>query len=325
MKRVALFGATGAIGKSIAHALSSEGRGYRVVGRSRPALEQTFATDPMLDLFAEIVTWNPDEDASIRAAARGIDTLIYLVGVPYDQFHLHPLLMRRTIDAAVAEGVERIVLIGTVYPYGRPAAARVTESHPRDPHTYKGRMRKEQEDALLDADAAGRVRATILRLPDFYGPGVDKSFLHSLFEAAAKGGKADLVGPIDVPHEFVFVPDVGPVVTALAQSSAAYGRWWNLAGPGTITQREIVHQVFALAGRKPNFRVAGKMSLRLLGLFNPLLRELVEMHYLLTTPVLMDDSALTHLVGDIRKTPYAEGIERTLAHYRLLQHSDSRS
>ena len=49
-----------------------------------------------------------------------------------------------------------------------------------------------------------------------------------------------------------------------------------------------------------------------MGLFNPLMRELVEMHYLLTTPVLMDDSALHNLLGKIRKTPYDEGLRLSL-------------
>jgi hypothetical protein len=56
--------------------------------------------------------------------------------------------------------------------------------------------------------------------------------------------------------------------------------------------------------------------LRVLGLFNPLLREMVEMHYLLTEPVIMDDSALSALIGPIAKTPYPEGIRQTLAAMR---------
>jgi hypothetical protein len=52
--------------------------------------------------------------------------------------------------------------------------------------------------------------------------------------------------------------------------------------------------------------------LRLLGLFNPMLRELVEMHYLMTQPVIMDDSALHGLLGPVAKTPYAEGIRQSL-------------
>jgi hypothetical protein len=67
-----------------------------------------------------------------------------------------------------------------------------------------------------------------------------------------------------------------------------------------------------MMGAKPRLRVAGKNTLRLLGLFNPLMRELVEMHYLLTTPVLLDDSGLRHLLGEVRKTPYDDGLQLSL-------------
>jgi hypothetical protein len=53
--------------------------------------------------------------------------------------------------------------------------------------------------------------------------------------------------------------------------------------------------------------------LRVIGLFNPLMREMVEMHYLLTEPLIMDDSALQGLIGPIGKTPDAEGIRQSLA------------
>jgi nucleoside-diphosphate-sugar epimerase/protein-tyrosine phosphatase len=310
--KIALLGATGAIGHSISLALDATGETYRVIGRDPKRLQSFLRANPKI----ETATWNPDEPASVRSAVRGVDTLVYLVGVPYHQFQLHPGLMRKTVDAAIAEGVQRIVLIGTVYPYGLPLTRPVNESHPRNPHTYKGRMRKAQEDILLAADKEGKLRATILRLPDFYGPGVEASFLASLFRAAAHGGTANMVGPIDTPHEFVYVPDVGPVVLALAQNPKAYGTWWNLAGAGSITQREIADRVFAMAGRPPKLRVAGKLSLRLLGLFDPLLRELVEMHYLLTNPVLLNDDALNNLIGPIRKTAYEEGLRECLEYAR---------
>lgn len=312
MGKIALFGAAGAIGRSIADALRTKGEAYRVVGRNRERLVETFGSDPK----AEIVTWDPSDAASVRAAARGVDTLIYLVGVPYDHFELHPVTMRQTLAGAIAEGVKRVVLIGTVYPYGVPVTEKVSEEHPRNPPTFKGKMRKEQEDLLLAAHAAGEIQAAVLRLPDFYGPGVESSFLDGMFKAAANGKTADMVGPIDTPHEFVFVPDVGPVVLALADKPEAYGRWWNLAGAGVTTQRQMAEQAFALVGRKPKTRVLGKLGLRLIGLFQPFMKELVEMHYLQTTPVLMDDSALIALLGDVHKTSYAEGVRLSVESYR---------
>lgn len=308
MPRIALFGAAGAIGRSIASAIGAQGRPYRVVGRSEASLRKIFGSDPL----AEIVTWDPDSPASVEAAARGVDTLIYLVGVNYTQFELHPELMRKTLVGAISAGVRQILLIGTVYPYGLPHTTPVREDHPRAPHTFKGRMRKAQEDLLMQAHSEGRIRATVLRLPDFYGPGVEASLLHGAIKAAVQGGTADMIGPLDRPHEFVFVPDVGPVVARLIDTPAAFGRIWHLAGAGVTTQQTLVAEMERQTGRKLKTRVAGKTMLRLIGLFNPFMRELVEMHYLQTQPVIMDDSALQQLIGPIEKTTYAEGIRRAL-------------
>jgi nucleoside-diphosphate-sugar epimerase len=306
MAKIALFGAAGAIGNSIASALRTNQQPYRVVGRSRDSLQRDFVSDPL----AEIVTWNPDDLSSVILAAKDIDTIVYLVGVPYDHFELHPQLMRKTLEGAIAAGVPRLLLIGTVYPYGLAQVNPVREDHPRNPHTFKGRMRKEQEDLLLAADAAGKIHGGVLRIPDFYGPGVDKSFLHMIFVAAAKGTRAQVIGPVDTPHEYVFAPDVGAVVARLIDNPAAYGRWWHLAGTGTITTREVVNRAFALTGHKPRMLVAGKTTLRLMGLFNPLMREMVEMNYLQTSPLVLDDSALRGLLGEIEKTSYEQGIRR---------------
>src|SRR5262245_43954785 len=306
MDTIALVGATGAIGKSVAAALRQKGRPYRVIGRSRTALEKTFGGDAL----ADIAVWDPDNEQSIRYVLRGVAAVVYMVGVPYTDFHLHPILMRRVIDAAIAEQVDRLLLIGTLYVFGRPQTEFVTEDHPREPHTYKGRKRKEQEDIVLAAHATGKIKTTVLRLPDFYGPGVERSLLSDLFLAVRQNRKAKLIGPVDLPHEFVFVPDVGPVVAKLLDTPAAFGRAWNLGGAGATTQLELARMAF---GGTPRYMAAGKMMLRLLGLFDPVLREFVEMHYLLTDPLIVDDSALQQLLGGVAKTPYSEGVRRSLA------------
>ena len=307
--KVGLFGAAGAIGQSIATALGAAGRDYRVIGRSRGSLEAAFGQDP----HAEIATWDPDEPASIAAAAQGLQTAIYLVGVPYHQFEMHPPLMEKTLAGLSAAGVERLILIGTVYPYGRARSQPVTENHPREPHTFKGQMRLAQENLVLEAHGRHGLSTLVLRLPDFYGPGVERSFLNGVFESAARGTRAQMIGPIDVPHEFVFVPDVGPVVETLTRTPEAYGRWWHLAGAGTITQREVAAKAYALAGREPRLMVVGKPMLRVLGLFNPILREMVEMNYLMSEPLVLDDRALQALIGPIKKTSYDEGIRLAFA------------
>lgn len=308
MEKIALVGATGAIGNSIAHALQIEGRPWRAIARSQPALQQQFGADRN----AELMTWNPDNEQSIEAALQGIDTVVYMVGVNYWQFELHPVLLGRTLEAAIRAGVKHFVLIGTVYPYGLPQTERVREDHPRQPNSVKGAHRKAQEDLLLAAHAAGRIQGTVLRLPDFYGPGVDKSLLDGVFKAAVAGKTADMIGPIETDHEFVFVPDVGPVVLKLIAEPQAFGRVWHFAGAGVTSQRAMAEQIFATAGHKLRTRAIGKTALRVMGWFNPFMRELVEMHYLQTQPVIMDDSALQALIGPLHKTSYQDGIRLTV-------------
>jgi hypothetical protein len=38
----------------------------------------------------------------------------------------------------------------------------------------------------------------------------------------------------------------------------------------------------------------------------------VEMNYLLTDPLILDDSALSALLGGLKKTPLREGLQRSL-------------
>jgi len=311
----ALFGATGSVGKALAAKLAKLGRRFRVVGRSEDRLRHDFGLyEPLVEYCAADLS---DSAAAARAAA-SIDIIFYTVGVPYSQFEQHPKLTRVALGAAAAAGVRHYVHLSTVYPYGVPQEEFVSESHPRNPRAFKGRMRKEQEDLVLAADNPNGMRPTILRPPDFYGPDSKLSYVRAIFDAALKGGTANVIGPIDTPHEFIFVPDLAETLIALSEKEEAYGKAWNVAGPGQITTRQFAELVFGAVHQKPRLRVAGKFMLRILGLFNPFLREVIEMHYLWITPVKLDDRRLRQLLPNLHKTHYADGIRLTIDAMRNL-------
>src|SRR5215469_17128273 len=304
---VALFGGSGTISQPLTPLFPT--RPFRIVGRSQTQLASAFAAYPSADL----AVWDPANPKTTAAVLEGIQTLVYLVGVPYTDFRLHPILFEQVLSAAIHQGVERCVLVGTVYPFGLAQTSLVREDHPRNPHTFKGQMRKQQEDILLTADAAGRIRGTILRLPDFYGPNVDRSYLTSLFQAAARQKTAQLIGPLNTPHEFTYIPDAAQILFRLIQEDGAYGHTWNLAGSGKITLAEVVKLVESITGKPVRKFIVGKRMLQLVGLFNPLLTEVAEMHYLITQPLFLDDRALTNLLGPLNKTSYEEGVRASLA------------
>ncbi len=306
--KAAIFGAAGAIGPQVAAEFDRRGVPFRVVGRKRAKLEAAFGAMRS----AEIFDADLGDLRSASAAARGIDTIIYSLGLPYPSHGIFPGLMRTTLQAAVAMQVKRIVLVSNVYSYGVPRTVRVAETHPRLPQARKGQYRKEQEDLVLDAQKRGDTYGLVIRLPDFYGPGAENSLANPIFHAAIEGRTANWLGPVNTAHEFVYVPDTGPVIVDLASSADAYGEAWNYGGPGAINSLDFITRVYRAAGRAPKYRTAGVGLIKMIGWFNPLFREFPEMLYLQETPVLLDDSKLLAKFPLTAKTPYDVGIRKTL-------------
>lgn len=303
---IAIFGAAGAIGRVALPELLARGHHVRLVGRDRAKLEA------MAGGRADIVTADLSYLAAARSAAEGMDAVLYAVGLPYHHSAQYPPLMRIAVDAARAAGVRQFLLISTLYPYGRAQTALVAETHPREPHTIKGRNRKAQAEIVLGAHDPAGMRTLVLVLPDFYGPTADLSYAKEIFDAAMTGRAANIIGPVDVPHEYIYVPDVAPVIGELFAPPDAFGSTYHVAGAGTITTRDFIAETERAAGTPIKTLVANKSLLRLLGLFNPLMRELVEMHYLFTDPVVLDDAKLRALLPGLPTTPYATGIRATL-------------
>lgn len=299
-----IFGAAGAIGRAVAAEAKRRGIPTRVVGRRASALKRAFGEDHE-QVAADLA--NTDD---AKRAATNLDAIVYAVGVPYNHFELHPVLMQRAVEAASAQDVRKLIVISNVYSYGMPTTTPVDETHPRNPQTYKGRMRKQQEDVALAANASS-LKTLVLRLPDFFSADAENSTAGEIFKAACDGKPAPVFAPIDRPHEWSYTPDVAPVVLDLCARDDVYGTAYNLAGPGTLTTREFASRIYQQFNQELKLRVVTTSTLRVIGLFNPILREFVEMQYLQSNPVILDDAKLTHTLGSIRKTGYADGIAQT--------------
>ena len=201
--------------------------------------------------------------------------------------------------------------------YSEPFGERVSEEHPREPGTVKGRIRRKQEDSVLAAHVPGSFATGVLRVADLYGPIVEASHLWSSFQAASRGGVAQVLAPVDRPHEFVFVPDAAEAIARLLEADAAWegpaGQSWNLGGPGVSSIQALAGEIFAAAGKTVQLKAPNRWRLGYVRAINPYIRELGEMQYLLERPLLLDDEKLAALLGELPKTPYGEGIRRTLA------------
>lgn len=303
MGKIAILGAAGATGKAVARELARRAETVRTVGRHAQRLEAAFGSLPVERLAADLETTD-----GAAAAVEGVDTAVMTLGLPYTDFRRYPALMRNVVEASERAGVRRLLLVTNIYAYGPPRAEWIDERHPREPVAFKGRMKLEQECIL---EAAAEMQWIILRLPDFFGPEAELSYAKMIFDSAQRGRKANLFSPADTPHQFVYTGDVGPVVADLLARSDGWNEAYNFAGSGIITVEEFARRVYQLAGNPYRRRLAGPGIIRLLGLFQPMMREFAEMHYLQSTPVNLTDEKLVRHLGAVGRSSYDDGIAAT--------------
>ena len=283
-RKIALLGAAGAIGQSIAGCLAP---GRPPVSRGGPFVRATGPNCSATIRWPRSYTWNPDDPDRCVLLRMDIDSIVYLVGVNYWQLASSHASDGK--DAGRSRGRRRqaLVLIGTVYPYGRARTEGYEE--PAGTPYLQGQDAKGKEDLLLEATRPAASRPPYSGYPTSTPASTRASSTPPSWRTT--GGAANLAD-LGTPHEFVFVPDVGSGGRASARhpGGLADRPARHLAGAGVTSQQAMVDEIARQAGRPVKVRAAGKWLLRVFGLFNPFMREMVEMHYLLTEPSDQDDA-----------------------------------
>jgi nucleoside-diphosphate-sugar epimerase len=250
-----------------------------------------------------------------REACAGASVVYFCVQPAYTEWpeRFPPLLEGAIEGAAAADAV--LVAAENLYAYG-PVEGPLVEDLPYEPVGPKGRTRAAMARTLLDAHEAGRVRATIGRASDFYGPGVtDSTVGERVFARALAGKPVYLVGDPDAAHTYTYVEDFGDALVTLGAEEAAHGEAWHVPNPETLSTREFVRRVFERAGTEVRIRTVPGWLFRVVAQFNPTLREVRELLYEFEEPFVVDHSKYEAAFG-AEPTPHREAIEATLAWYR---------
>jgi nucleoside-diphosphate-sugar epimerase len=228
---------------------------------------------------------------------------------------LFPPLQAGVLEGA-ASAEAKLIAMENLYMYGLTAGRPLTEDLPHAPNTRKGAVRARMSEELMEAHKSGRVRVAIGRASDFFGPRVLASAAgEQVFGRAVQGKSAQLAGDPDQPHTYTYVPDVGRGLAILGEHEEALGRAWHLPNPETLTTRQFVEAIFEEVGKPARIQAAPKILLRAMGLFNPGMREMIEMLYEFEEPFVVDDSRFERAFGE-QATPLREAIRETVRWYR---------
>jgi nucleoside-diphosphate-sugar epimerase len=171
-------------------------------------------------------------------------------------------------------------------------------------------------EELMEAHKSGKVRVAIGRASDFFGPRVLASAAgEQVFGRAVQGKSAQVAGDPDQPHTYTYAPDIGRGLVVLGEREEALGRAWHLPNPETLTTRRFVETIFEEVGKPARVQAAPKIVLRAMGLFNPGIRETIEMLYEFEEPFVVDDSRFEQAFGE-QATLLREAIRETVRWYR---------
>jgi nucleoside-diphosphate-sugar epimerase len=308
MARHVIFG-TGAIGLAALDALLRRGETVRMVNRSGTAR----VPDDI-----EVVGGNAADPQFTIHVTRGAQVIYQTLNPPYERWvEEFPALQAGVLAAAETHGA-RLVSMENVYMYGRPAGRPLTETRDYNAHTKKGKLRGRMATELLDAHQAGKVTVAIGRASDYFGPGggAQSNLGDRVFPAAMSGKTASVLGDPDQPHTYTYIPDIGEGLAVLGEHPDAPGQVWHLPNdPDTRTTRELVDLVYQHAGQgRARLRRLPPLLLRTLGLFNPTMRELLEMQYQFEEPFIVDSNKIAAKLG-VQATPIGKALGHTLSSY----------
>lgn len=301
-----VLGGTGGVGSAVVAAVVARGKPARVVTRSGAG----HVPDDVQRVAADVSRLD-----EARSACRGATHIYFCVNPPYTRWATEfPPLLEGAIAAARAAGA-KLIMADNLYVYPR-ANQPLTEDMPWDPPSRKGAVRKAMDERLMAAHQSGAIRAVIGRASDFYGPETLNSAVlgERFFSAYLAGKTVSWIGQLDQPHTFSYIKDVGRGLVTLALRDEAVGQAWHIPAE-PLTGRQLLDLAFAAGGRRARVREVSGRALSLLGLFNPLLREVAEMAYQFDRPFLMDGSKFTRAFGGA-PTPHREAVAATVEWFR---------
>jgi nucleoside-diphosphate-sugar epimerase len=120
-------------------------------------------------------------------------------------------------------------------------------------------------------------------------------------------------GPLDVVHEWAYVPDVVETLVRLAALRDKFSGFETFGFSGhAVTGQDFVEAVAKAAGRRLAVKQINWLMMRTVGSIWAMGRELSEIGYLWREPHRIDGSRLRAAIGDVPHTPLATAVAEAL-------------
>jgi nucleoside-diphosphate-sugar epimerase len=306
MTTIAVLGANGRLSRTVARAFLDAG--YDVI-----AVTRTGKPLPELN-SARCVAADASNGESLTAATKGAQIIFNGLNPLYTEWEQLVLPMARNVIAACKANEALHLFPGNVYGYGSPMPVELMEDTPMRPTNSKGRIRVEMERMFAEEAAReGGVQTIVLRAGDFFGGTGTGSWFDQASISKLSKGVFTAAGPENLIHEWAYLPDLAKAFVKLADNRQRLNRFENLNFPSqAMTELQLKSAIEAAIGKKLKLAHLPWWLLRVLGLFQPMMRELVKMSYLRFEPHRLTSTRLARLIGEIPHTPLEQAVRDAL-------------
>ena len=303
-----VLGASGGIGSALVEELVERGHRVRAVSRSG----DTTGIEGVEGVNADVSTTE-----GVKVAVAGAAVVYHAAQPDYTKWPEEFPPMTDVVISGAENAGAKLVFADNLYMYGAGTTRLMTEETPQEATSRKGRTRILMAGRLLEAHRSGRVRVTMGRASDYYGPrGTGSLAGDTLFGAAVEGKTVRWPASLDVPHQFNYLPDIARALVTLGEREEADGAVWHLPAAEPLTGRRFAEMVFAEVGGSPKVGVLSKTMTRLIGTFVPPLREFPEIWYQYEKLFFADTSKFERAFGPFEPTPHEAAIESTVDWFR---------
>jgi nucleoside-diphosphate-sugar epimerase len=169
---------------------------------------------------------------------------------------------------------------------------------------------------LKELNDAGEIRATEVRGSDYIAAS-DQSRMGDRVVPRLKEGKSvQLLGELDKLHTWTDPDDVANLMMAVAKAEIAWGSPWHVPSNGPMTQRHVIRDIALELGVKdPKVSSVPPLLEKLLGTFNPVIRELGNTAYQFNQPFIMSDER-ARKAFDLKPKPWKTIIRDLVTQYQ---------
>jgi nucleoside-diphosphate-sugar epimerase len=305
MTKIAVLGARGRIGRAVAKAFIDAG--YEVYGVTRDGkLPQELAG-------ATGIAADALDRGSLIEATKGADIVFNGLSPVYSDWSTC-IPMAENVMAACAENGARHFFPGTVYNFGSPIPAIITEDTPQAPTTEKGRIRVAMEELFRREADAGRVRTAILRAGDFFGGKGTGAWFDLIVASKFDKGVYTAPGKVDLVHEWAYLPDLAAAFVALADNRDRLGAFESLNfADHAVTDLDMKAAAQCALGECLELASMPWWMLRLGSPFNPMWKAILSMAYLRFEPHRLAPGRLASIIGAVPHTPLEKAVAGAIA------------